>query len=76
MAKLPARVLHHQEKKNECNACYALGQNLCWFKFIFLLPANGKDFENEFLQNKNIIWDQWHFATESFWFCTANYVVF
>ena len=44
----------------------------------WVLPANGKNFENEFLQKKNIIWDQWHFAysTESFWFCTANYVVF
>ena len=44
----------------------------------WVLPANGKDFENEFLQKKNIIWDQWHFAysTKSFWFCTANYVVF
>ena len=25
-AKLPARALHHQEKKNEWKICYALGQ--------------------------------------------------
>ena len=50
-ATIPVRTLHHQvhqEKKNECNICYALGQNQPWFKFIFLLPRNGKDYQNEF----------------------------
>ena len=35
-------------------------QNSPWFKSIFLLPGNCKDYENEFLQKENIIWDQWH----------------
>ena len=54
-----------------------MGPNLPWFKLIFFLPGNGKDFENEFLLKKNIIWD----ATlptprpESFRFRTDNYVV-
>ena len=54
-AKLPARALHHQGKKNVWKICYALSQNLPCFKLIFLLPGNGKDYENEFLQKKNII---------------------
>ena len=29
--------------------------NLPCFKLIFLLAGNGKDYENEFLQKKNII---------------------
>ena len=45
MAKLPAGALHHQDKKKH-NTCYASGQNLPWFKFIFLLPGNGKVYEN------------------------------
>ena len=51
--KLPTRTLHHQEKKKtEYKFCYASGQNLPWFKLTFLLPGNGKDYENEFLQIK------------------------
>ena len=76
-AKLPATALHHQEKKmNIILICYTSGQNLPWFMFI--LPGNGKDYENEFLQRKKIIWNQCHFAysTESFRFCTEKYVVF
>ena len=58
---MPARVLH-QKRKTEYDICYASGQNLPWFNFIFLflLPGNCKDCENEFLQMENIIWDQWH----------------
>ena len=36
-------------EKNEYNICYTSSQNLPWFRFIFLLPGNGKDYENEFL---------------------------
>ena len=33
--------------------CIASKLILLWFKFIFLLPGNGKDYENEFkLQKK------------------------
>ena len=45
-AKLSARVLHHQEEKIYIyiyNICYTSGKNLSWFKFIFLLPGNGKE---------------------------------
>ena len=51
-----------KREKTECDICYASGQNLPWFNFIFLflLPGNCKDCENEFLQMENIIWDQWH----------------
>ena len=35
-----------------------LSQNSTRFKFIFLLPGNCNDYENEFLQKENIIWDQ------------------
>ena len=75
-AKLPARTLHHQEKKNGIYFCYASGQNLPWFKLTFLLPGNDKDYENEFLQKK-IYGDQGHFAysTESFRFYTEKYVI-
>ena len=49
-ATIPARTLSPSSprEKNECNICYAMGQNLPWFKFIFLLPRNGKDYQNEF----------------------------
>ena len=36
------------------------------FKLIFLLPGNGKDYENEYLHKKNIIQDQCHFAYSMF----------
>ena len=36
-------------EKNEYNICYTSGQNLPWFRFIFLLPGNSKDYENECL---------------------------
>ena len=54
----PARTLYRQERKRKTNikiVCYVLHQKviLPWFKFIFLLPGNGKDYENEFkLQKK------------------------
>ena len=32
-----------------------LSQNSTRFKFIFLLPGNCNDYENEFLQKENII---------------------
>ena len=70
----------HQKKKklNEDNICYASSQNLPWLKFIFLLPRNCKNYENEFLQKENIILDWGHFAfsTESFRFRTEDYLVF
>ena len=31
--------------------------------YIFFLPENGKDYENEFLQKKNIIWDKYNYAS-------------
>ena len=43
-AKLSARVLHHKEEKIYIyNICYTSGKNLPWFKFIYLLPGNGKE---------------------------------
>ena len=53
--KLPARALHHQEKKKCMKNLLCIESNLPCFKLIFLLPGNGKDYENEFLQKKNII---------------------
>ena len=53
-AKLPARTLHHQEKKKEKKICYASDQKFPLFNFFFLLPGNGEDYENEFYQKKNI----------------------
>ena len=41
-----------KRKKKECNICYASRQNLPWFKFIFLLPENGKDTKMSFC-NRN-----------------------
>ena len=67
-ATISVRTLHHQvhqEKKNECNICYALGQNQPWFKFIFLLPRNGKDYQNEFFTKEKYNWDQCHFASSA-----------
>ena len=47
---MPAEALHYQEKK--CNIYYDAEseQNLSWFKFIFFLPGNSKDYmyENAF----------------------------
>ena len=45
---LTARALHHQQKKY--NICHESGQNLPWFKFIFLLLGDGKEYENVFLR--------------------------
>ena len=54
-----------------------LRQNVCWFKFIFLLPRNGKDYENKFLQKKNIIRSVPLFLLHrNLRFGTENYVVF
>ena len=51
--------------------------NFTLFKFIFLLPGNGKEDENVFLQKKKYNWDQCHFvnSTESVKFHTENYSV-
>ena len=54
-AKLPARALHHQGKKNVWKICYALSQIYLASSLFSYLPGNGKDYENEFLQKKNII---------------------
>ena len=57
--------------------CIASKLILPWFKFIFLLPGNGKDYENEFkLQKKKhteIMQCHFAFYTESFH--TENYRV-
>ena len=54
-----------------------LRQNLLWFKCIFLLPRNGEDFENEFLQKKNIMRSVPLFLLHRILrFGTENYVVF
>ena len=56
--------------------CIASKLILPWFKFIFLLPGNGKDYENEFkLQKKKYteISATYAFSTESFH--TENYGV-
>ena len=55
-AKLPARVLHqssiHQEKKkNEHNIRSVHRFKTSLGSSLFSLPGNGKDYENEFLQN-------------------------
>lgn len=56
--------------------CIASKLILPWFKLIFLLPGNGKDYENEFkLQKKKYteISATYAFSTESFH--TENYGV-
>ena len=76
-AKLPTRALHQpRERKKWIQSLLCIGSNSPWFKLVFLLPVNDRDNENEFLQNKNISWNQCHFAysTESFRFRTENYV--
>ena len=52
-------------KKRQKLLC--IWSKLSWFKFVFLLLRNDKDYDNECLRKKNIIWDQCHFAfsTES-----------
>ena len=54
-AKLPARALHHQGKKKCMKNLLCIESNLPWFKLIFFLPGSGKNYENEFLHEKNII---------------------
>ena len=39
-----------------------IGSKLPWFKFVFLSLGNDKDYDNECLRKKNVIWDQCHFA--------------
>ena len=59
-------------KKRQKLLC--IGSKLSWFKFVFLLLGNDKDYDNECLRKKNIIWDQCHFAfsTESVRFRTEG----
>ena len=44
-------ALHHQEKKKWMQNLLCIGSKLPWFKFVFLLLGNDKDYDNEFLRN-------------------------
>ena len=49
--KSPNYQLEHCiTKKKKYNICHESGQNLPWFKFIFLLLMDGKEYENVFLR--------------------------
>ena len=57
-----------QERKKWIQSLLCIGSNSPWFKLVFLLAGNDMEQENEILHNKNISWNQCHFAysTESF----------
>ena len=53
-AKLTATTFQQQEKKKNIKICYVSGQILPKWS-IFLFPGNSTDYENEFLEKKNIL---------------------
>ena len=44
-----------KRKTNEYKICYVSGQNLVQQVYKFPFTGNGKDYENEFLKEKNIL---------------------
>ena len=52
-AKLPARVLHqYSSREKKMNIIFVMHRFKTFLgSSLFSLPGNGKDYENEFLQN-------------------------
>ena len=73
-AKLSARALHHPREREKMNTKFVMHR--IKFTLVQACFSITRDHENDFLHNKNISWNQRHFAcsTESFRFRNENYV--